>query len=420
VEAGYGSLDAARRASPAAETRTESTHNNGLKERDGFFALLRFSHAAAQRRYGIIGKFVAPLRRRVRDLCMRKLFFLAASFLIFCTPSLVSACTCAFTLGTCQQTWKSADLIFTGKVTRKVPVGEGVNIDVSYTMYAFEFQVTEVFRGFAFEGQTVLVHTGAGGGDCGYQFKIGTNYLVYASLNNGRLGTNICTPTRPSAGALHIVRQLRALQKGGRAADLFGTIATSPVAFTDINQDIKPLAGKQVRVIDGNNVEQSTTTDDEGIFSFQDLPAGTYRIEVSPPLGMSTWALNKGEIFDVDIGAPRASGCPVNITFSPDGRIKGKVIDEDGNGVAGFIATEPVDEKEADAAKWHGGTMGYETETGDFELWLLRPSQYRLVFRRKIDGHVNFAVPPFKSEVITIGLGERFEDFRFTVPAVRP
>ena len=192
---------------------------------------------------------------------MRKLFFLAVSFLVFCTPSLVSACTCVFTPGTCQQSWKSADLIFARKVTRKVPVGAGVDIDVSYTIYAFEFQVTEVFRGFAFERQTILVHTGAGGGDCGYQFKVGSSYLVYASLHDGRLGTNICTPTRPSAGALHT-----------------------------------------------------------------------------------------------------------------------------------------VDEKEADAAKWHGGTMGDTTETGEFELWLLRPSQYRLVFRRKIDGHVNFGVPPVKSE----------------------
>jgi hypothetical protein len=352
---------------------------------------------------------------------MRKLFFLATSLLIFCTPSLVSACTCAFTPGTCQQSWKSADLIFTGKVTRKVVVGEGFfNIDEPYTMYAFELSVTEALRGFAFQGQSILVHTGVGGGDCGYNFKVGTSYLVYASRYNGELHTNICSPTRPSAGATHIIRQLRALQQGRRAADLFGMLGTSPVAFTDIEQDIKPLAGKQVRVIDGNKVEQSTTTDDEGIFSFQDLPTGTYRIEVDPPFGMSTWQRNKGEVYDVDVGAPRASGCPVNITFSPDGRIKGKVIDEDGNGVAGFIKTEPVDEKEAEIAKWRGGTMGYETETGDFELWLLRPTQYRLVFQRKINGRVDFGVPPVKSEIITIGLGERFEDFRFKVPAVRP
>ena len=352
---------------------------------------------------------------------MRKLFFLAASFLIFCTPSLLSACTCAFTPGTCQQSWKSADLICTGKVTRKVAVGKGFfNIDELYTIYAFEFSVTEVFRGFAFEGQTILVETGVGGGDCGYNFKVGTSYLVYASRYNGELHTDICSPTRPSAGALHIIRELRALQKGGHTADLFGMIATSPLAFTDDQQEIKPLAGKQVRVIGDNKIDRSTTTDGEGIFSFQDLPRGTYRIEVDPPFGMSTWQRNSGEVNNVDVGTRGAAGCPINFTFSADGRIKGKVIDEDGNGVAGFITTEPVDEKEAEAAKWRGGTMGYTTETGEFELWLLRPSQYRLVFHPKTNGRVDFGVPAVKSEVITIGLGERFEDFRFKVATVRP
>ncbi len=88
--------------------------------------------------------------------------------------------------------------------------------------------------------------------------------------------------------------------------------------------------------------------------------------------------------------------------------------------MAGFIKTEPVDEKEAEISKWRGGTMGYETENGEFELRLLPPTQYRLVFHPKMNGTVNFSVPAIKSEIITIGLGERFEDFRFKVPAVRP
>jgi len=351
---------------------------------------------------------------------VRKLFFLAASLLIFCTPSLVNACTCAFTPGTCQQSWKSGEVVFTGKVTGKMTTDKGVDIEVYYTKYKFELLVTEAFRGFAFVGQKIIVYTGAGGGDCGYNFKVGTSYLVYASLNNGKLGTNICTPTSPVSEVPHIVQQLRALQKGERAADLFGRIGTSPLAFTEDPHDIKPLAGKEVRVIASRNFERSTTTDDEGIFSFQNLPAGTYRVEVDPPFGMSTWQRNNNQAYKVDIGARGASSCPISLTFSADGRIKGKVIDEDGNGVAGFITTEPVDEKEADVAKWRGGTMGYTTDTGEFELWLLRPSQYRLVFRPKIDGYVSFGVPPVKSEVITIGLGEHFEDFRFKVPAVRP
>jgi hypothetical protein len=305
-------------------------------------------------------------------------------------------------------------------VTGKIKAGEGIDIDVPYTKYAFEFSVTESFRGFAFAGQKINIYTGESGGGCGYPFKVGATYLVYATRNDFKLVTSICTPTRLAAEAPHIIRQLRALQNHERVADLFGMVGTSPFSFTDDLHDIKPLAGKQVRVIGSSNFEHTTTTDDEGVFSFKDLPADIYRIEVDPPFGMSTWQLNSGEKNKVDIGARGASGCRVNITFSADGRIKGKVIDEEGNGLAGFVTVEPADEKEAEAAKWRGGLMGYTTDTGDFELWLLPPGQYRLVFHPKINGRVDFGVPAVKSEVITIGLGEHFEDFRFKVQAVRP
>jgi hypothetical protein len=95
-------------------------------------------------------------------------------------------------------------------------------------------------------------------------------------------------------------------------------------------------------------------------------------------------------------------------------------VDEDGNGVAGFVTIEPADEKDAELARRRGGTMGYTTDSGEFELWLLQPSRYRLVFRPKIGGQVDFRVAPVKSEVITVGLGQHIEDFRFKVPAVRP
>ena len=64
--------------------------------------------------------------------------------------------------------------------------------------------------------------------------------------------------------------------------------------------------------------------------------------------------------------------------------------------------------------------MGYETENGEFEIWLLRPTRYRLVFYPKIGGRVDFRVPAVKSEVITIALGQRINDFRLKVPASRP
>ena len=95
-------------------------------------------------------------------------------------------------------------------------------------------------------------------------------------------------------------------------------------------------------------------------------------------------------------------------------------MDENGNGVAGFVTTELVDEKEREAARYRGGVMGYTTENGDFELWLLYPTRYRLVFHPKIGGRVDFRVPAVRSDVITIALGQRIDDVRLRVPRARP
>lgn len=43
----------------------------------------------------------------------------------------------------------------------------------------------------------LMLQTGRGGGDCGYPFKVGERYLVYAYGSSDRtLGTNICQRTR--------------------------------------------------------------------------------------------------------------------------------------------------------------------------------------------------------------------------------
>ncbi len=57
-------------------------------------------------------------------------------------------------------------------------------------------RVLRVYRGP--KEKTLVVGTGLGDSDCGYNFKVGKKYLVYAFANPaGRLTTNICERTRP-------------------------------------------------------------------------------------------------------------------------------------------------------------------------------------------------------------------------------
>ena len=65
--------------------------------------------------------------------------------------------------------------------------------------YVVRIQVAEVLSGIAPGQKEIEVVTGGGGGDCGYPFQAGMDYVVYAFKNaEGRLETTICSRTRAS------------------------------------------------------------------------------------------------------------------------------------------------------------------------------------------------------------------------------
>jgi hypothetical protein len=101
---------------------------------------------------------------------------------------------------------KGIDAIFEGRVVRaelksawvKASVGDSVpaNLDEDVPTMLVTFDVTRSYRGV--EGPRVDVETGLGGGDCGFGFDIGRQYLVYADRGeSGQLSTGICDATAP-------------------------------------------------------------------------------------------------------------------------------------------------------------------------------------------------------------------------------
>ncbi|HEX8694281.1 MAG TPA: hypothetical protein VF746_17805 [Longimicrobium sp.] len=60
------------------------------------------------------------------------------------------------------------------------------------------------------DADTVVVRTGMGGGDCGFHFEPGGEYLIYAYAAEGaELTTGICTRTRQIEHAAEDLRELR-------------------------------------------------------------------------------------------------------------------------------------------------------------------------------------------------------------------
>lgn len=120
-----------------------------------------------------------------------KIIFLAATFctislfVVIKTP-LVLACSCVMP-GTPNEALKEATAVFSGMVT---------DIDRNLTGYGYKvrFDVEKIWKGIF--DKTVAVSTGIGGGDCGYAFKEGERYFVYAFGDVSSLAANICSRTR--------------------------------------------------------------------------------------------------------------------------------------------------------------------------------------------------------------------------------
>jgi hypothetical protein len=58
----------------------------------------------------------------------------------------------------------------------------------------FTFRVEHAWKGAA-TNRKVTVHTGLGGADCGYPFRIGQAYIVYCFGSADSLATDICSRT---------------------------------------------------------------------------------------------------------------------------------------------------------------------------------------------------------------------------------
>ena len=103
-------------------------------------------------------------------------------------PRPAHACSCAVQEGAADALARSA-AVFRGTPGR----GENHSGD-PWLSRKIPFEVHEVWKGDVSE--TVYIFTGSGGGDCGYGFRTGAEYIVYAYQSDGGLATSICNRTR--------------------------------------------------------------------------------------------------------------------------------------------------------------------------------------------------------------------------------
>jgi hypothetical protein len=127
----------------------------------------------------------------VRVLQKLMLFLLVLSLSIVSFPLTGFACDCAET-PTVDEAMDGAEVVFTGKV---LEVKEEMKLNGS-GMKSVLFVVKNSWKGVT--QSQVNIATGFGGGDCGCEFQVGQEYLVYSAKSpffDNHLTTSICSRT---------------------------------------------------------------------------------------------------------------------------------------------------------------------------------------------------------------------------------
>jgi hypothetical protein len=284
------------------------------------------------------------------------------------------ACSCASSGPPCQSVFQ-ADAIFVGTVRSMValpdddlppPPPGSTRIP---RMLRVDFADVQVHRG---QPAITSVFTPGSGPACGYQFKQGERYLVYATrqVNGTELVTGICSRTRPLADAaedLRFLQTLSAPRRGG--ARVYGTITHwERNLSTGEPKEYGPVRDVFVSVV-GPAGTFSASTDDSGQYEVT-VPTGKYEITVLPPATYSTRSLRLPlELTDV-------RACVLaNFGVQFDGRIRGVVRQSFGEPAANVSVQVMAAADVGKSGNIH--TLNAQTDAGGhYEFTEVSPGRY--------------------------------------------
>ncbi len=333
-------------------------------------------------------------------MCRQILSLLVRALVLCCFVEVAVACTCLDSPSPCAS-FKETPIVFVGLVTSieedKVDIvhfGEKRNVRTGLLAH---FTVEEPLKGI--DLKTVDVATGGGGGDCGYPFKAGKRYIVYAYKSSGDalsssmsrtviggrsgmaapLSANICSRTRPLESATDDVVLIRALKNGKPETRVFGSVSeyAQKLGTYEYNIDrVRPMPGLKVKAENANN-RYEATTDQIGRYKISDLKPGRYRLTVVLPEGYGPlWTFMPMSV-NVDI-TPEAC-LEFDFDAQVDGRISGHIYDADGRPVNDQVQVSIVTvESSAKGIALVESRSEYTKNKGWYEFDGLLPGQYLL------------------------------------------
>jgi len=300
--------------------------------------------------------------------------FVAAFVLLSATTGF--SCTCAGSSPPCEEFW-SVDAVFTGTVVSsgEVSVGDG---EFKREMRLVHLTVDQPMRGM--QSSAVDVVTGWGGGDCGYGFKIGEHYLVYAYRDDKgkRLETSICTRTRLLTEADEDLAFIRGLPASGANGLIYGNVGKRNYHWKEGDSWYLPVADAEL-TIEGKESQYQARSDEKGNFRLENVLPGKYAVKLKLPAGLIRNSLQKDEgaaIVENEIEVA-AQGCAeTGFYLESDTRVRGQVLDAKGNP----IAKMRLEMRGAATDNSNINTFRYamSDRDGNFEFKIVEPGEYRL------------------------------------------
>jgi len=288
----------------------------------------------------------------------------------------VEACQCTVEtlsgLHPCQAYWSSA-AVFVGQVTEisilSRDLGDGIT---GHRQKLVHFSIEQSFRGV--QGAAVEVLTGMGSSDCGYDFKQGERFFVYAYRNkeDGKLVAGMCSRTRPLSKASADIEYARAVASGKTGGIIYGIVLRyTRYTYLDYGRH-KGIEGVPI-TIEGNDRRFSLLTDDEGRFQQDGLPAGRYKVWAEPPENLRR--LSAQEVVVVEGGCAAADFQPTSL-----GAINGKLVNSDGEPASKVtIKLIPADTG-GNEEMWRGREISSDTdERGFYSFNQIPPGEYVIV-----------------------------------------
>jgi hypothetical protein len=307
------------------------------------------------------------------------LFLFITTILLFVTGEISASCPIIVQHPPCVEFWR-ADAVFTASAV-EVQIKPQRFLGVPPPIVA-RLKIEEIFKGIE-EKEIVLDLE-----HCGYQFKQGEKYLIYAHRRDHKLNVRIgATRTKPLSQASDDLDYLRSLQRGEPQAQIVGKIGqqTSEIKRKHdslLDQDWHffgaPIAGIKVFAKGAEQIYE-TVADEKGEYKFFGLPSGEYEVWADYPLYFES---RKETV------KTTAKGCGIgNLTAHRKGSIGGRVTDAGGapakyvrlSLVSADASPQEIFEERENDSVWY---LAATDEKGEYRFVYLPAGHYYVIINR--------------------------------------